>query len=69
MDAQHVEDLTCGDGASGVPDEGFERFERQAQDAGAAKAVVLSVMVAGWVLATTVIAGAGRTLGRGGPGA
>ncbi|MFC4068437.1 hypothetical protein [Actinoplanes subglobosus] len=31
---------------------------------GADKAVALSVMVAGWVLATTVIAGAGRTLGR-----
>ncbi|BEL04969.1 membrane-associated oxidoreductase [Actinoplanes sichuanensis] len=31
---------------------------------GADKAVALAVMVAGWVLATTVITGAGRTLGR-----
>jgi hypothetical protein len=36
---------------------------------GADKAVALSVMVAGWVLATTVIAGTGRSLGRGGQGA
>lgn len=33
--------------------------------AGADKAVMLALMAAGWVLATTVIAGAGRTLGRG----
>lgn len=34
--------------------------------AGADKAVMLAVMAAGWILATTVVAGAGRTLGRGG---
>jgi uncharacterized protein YjbI with pentapeptide repeats len=36
--------------------------------AGADKAVAMTVMLAGWILATTVIAGAGRTLGRGSQG-
>ncbi|SDS96446.1 hypothetical protein SAMN04489716_2106 [Actinoplanes derwentensis] len=33
---------------------------------GADKAVALAVLATGWILATTVLAGAGRTLGRGG---
>ncbi len=40
--------------------------DRAFDPAGVDKAVALTLMAAGWILATTVVAGAGRTLGRGG---